>query len=110
MDVGCSECHEGRIADRIADSRLIATWNARNSRQKTDLSAICDEKCSKQPTKYRTPGCLRRGMLGTADRIADSRLSATWNARNSRQKFDLSTVRDVKCSKQPTKPGPTPVN
>jgi len=49
-------------------------------------------------------------MFETADRRLISRLSATRNVRNSRQKFDLSTVRDVKCSKQPTKPGPTPVN
>ena len=63
-----------------------------------------------QPTKYRTLGCLRRGMLGIADKIADSRLIATWNARNSRQNTGLSADCDVRCSEQPTKPGPTPVN
>ena len=88
--------------DRRLISRLFATRNVRNNRQKTDLSAICDEKCSKQPTKYRTLGCLRREMLGTADRSLISRLSATRNVRNSRQKTDLSAVCDVECSEQPT--------
>ncbi|MFZ2764876.1 MAG: hypothetical protein WAY12_03875, partial [Trichococcus flocculiformis] len=59
-------------------------------------------KCSEQPTKYRTLGCLRREMFEIADRRLISRLSATWNARNSRQNSGLSAVCDVECSEQPT--------
>ena len=100
--LGCLRRGMLGIADKIADSRLIATWNARNSRQNTGLSADCDVRCSEQPTEVGSLGCLYREMLGTADKIPDSRLSATRNVRNSRQKTDLSAVCTVKCSEQPT--------